>query len=159
MKFFDDSGFELSVKDLNDDIIFDLPFTNVATPEATTVLVTKVEDRNNDLVMHNISYSSPTTAIEFRIVPGKPKQFYDIFIKLDEMASDTDYDDTARVKQANGFSFLWTVPPGNGTYYIAVRQSKKLIWYSFHCPVTFIVLGSVYTNIAWSFISSNKKTV
>ena len=125
LKFSTDTGTELKVNGLADDIVFDLPMTSTTQPIATHVRIDNVEKRNNDLAMHNITFSPPTTAIEFRIVPGKAKQMFDLFIKLDSTASDTDYDIKARVTESVDYSYLWIVPPSNGTYYVAVRQGKQ----------------------------------
>ena len=109
LKFFDDSANKLTVKDLKEDIKFNLPLSATVRLEPTAILVEKVEDRPNDLIMHNITFSPPTTAIEFRIEPLAPKQYYDIFIKLNEMASDSDYDTKERLQPSNSYSYLWMV--------------------------------------------------
>lgn len=131
LKVVNTSCTEYPVNNLREDIQITLPLAAGTAHQMapTHIRLDDVEKRKSDLIVHNVTISQPTSAIMFAITPNTPRDRFTLFVSLNEIPAENNYD--LKISIPSGpdeqYHYLMTRDASqvNVTYYIAVRQGKQ----------------------------------
>ena len=127
LKLISPSNSIIPVTGLHGNFKIQLPISTIGSRPVTDISLDKVDERETDLINHNVTYGSSTNAIRFLITPNKPRETYSLYMKLNSKATDTDFDEKAVLKTTNSYSYVLRLPEGdngNGTCFFAIRQGE-----------------------------------